>query len=293
MDNQIFDKKVKRKELDNKIKLMFLIGIIGIIGFFAYQRFSLTENVARETANRFFHMMTNKNPDYNAIKKLYPNLNWTRVVFNKLCTIDNVSRNSDGDYEIYATYSPGKIVNYPVSLVIGRENNEIVIKSSRGISYAYYDRVLEYGKKKGCFTGEENDFQLEELINEKNIRNELEISASLRAQQLQNNLKISDNLKADWGYITGDVTITNDNNFDFGYFDINCSVEFYDSSNRITSSDKVMISRLNAYSSNTGMVSNSLNNSKKYKVLVSLNITEDLKNRVKDLIINEVRYGCD
>lgn len=293
MNNQVFETKSKRKKINNKIKLIFLFGLIGIVGFFAYQRFIFTESVARETANRFFYIISNKNPDSKAIKQLYPTLNWHRVIFIKPCTIDNISKNADGDYEIYATYSLGELANFPVSLVIGRENNEIIIKSSRGISYAYYDRVLEYGKKLGCITGEENDFELEKIIKEKNIRGDFETRTDVILELFQANFKISHNLKAEWGFISGDVTLTNNNNFDFGYQDIDSRVEFYDSANRITSTDKVLIMGLKAYSSTTGMVNNSLNNSKKYKVLISLNKTNELRNRVKDYLIREINYDCN
>lgn len=151
MINQILENNKQHKKLDYKLWGLLALGVIMFLGYIAYQKFSFTEKVARDTANRFFNMMTNKNPDYKNIKEIYPKLSFYRVVFNNPCTINNISKNSNGDYEVYATYNPNKVYSYPITLVISKENNEVTIKSSRGISYAYYDKVLEYGKKKRLY----------------------------------------------------------------------------------------------------------------------------------------------
>jgi hypothetical protein len=195
---------------------------------------------------------------------------------------------------VYATYNPNKVYSYQITLVISKENNEVTIKSSRGISYAYYDKVLDYAKKKGCITGEEDDFQLEEIIKEKRLRSNLDIRTNLRLQQLYDNLDTRSNLNEYFGSISGSVTITNKNNFNFEYVDLNLKVNFYDSSDIISSTEKVyLFNGVNASSSATGMVSSAINNSVRYKVITDMNITDELKSRVKDLIISEENYNCN
>ena len=294
MNNQVFDKKAKRKALENKIKFTFLIGIIGVVGFFAYQRFSLTEKVARETANRFFNLKVNKNPDHNALKSIYPTLNWPSIIFKNLCTIDNISKTSDGDFEVFATYGPNKFHRYPILLVIGKENNEVTIKSSRGISFSYYDKVLDYGKKKGCLTGDENDFQLEELIREKRLRNELEIKTNSRLEDFYRNIESRANIHGGDGVITLDIIIRNNNNFNFVYGDLDCKVNYYDSADKLTSSDDVTIyDGVAANSFATRTLMKVINNAVNCRVIKKINITDELKRRVKDLIISEENHNCN
>jgi len=94
--------KKNNKKLFSSIIVIFLI----IISTFVYQRFALSEETARETSNRFFNMLIMKNSNEDEIKKLYPDFDLIgyRIKFDNICTINNISRNSDGDYEVFATY---------------------------------------------------------------------------------------------------------------------------------------------------------------------------------------------
>jgi hypothetical protein len=292
-DNIKYDwNKKNNKKLFSSIIVIFLI----IISYFVYQRFALSEETARETSNRFFNMLMMKNSNEDEIKKLYPDFDLIgyRIKFNNICTINNISRNSDGDYEVYASYEPNKMNNYPIYLVISRESNKTFIKSSKGINYAYYDKVLEYGKKKGCLTGNEDDITMGNIIREKKLRSDLEYETDMTMRTLYSNLKKSDDIKMEWGSISGNVTITNNNNVDFGYFDLECTVEFYNRSGQITSSEKVYgINEIKAHSSASGRVFSTSQNSTTYKIIPTIMQTDDLKNKIRENIIAVTQYGCN
>ncbi|WP_396141688.1 DUF4339 domain-containing protein [Flavobacterium sp.] len=295
-------KKVKKNNLywirKNKKILFASITAFLVVGFsfFIINQFTLTEKQARETANRFFNMLVINNLDENILKEVYPDFNsmGNRLVFKKPCKITSISKNSDGNYEVFATYQPNKVNSYPMYLLVAKEGGDIIIKSSKGLNYAYYDRVLEYGKKKGCLTGNEDDVEMGKIIKDKDLRYELDFKTQLMISTLYDNLKKNDNLRYNYGYISGDVTITNNNDVDFGYFDFECTVVFYGRNGQITSSEKVYsINSIMAHSSSTGRIFNSSDNAVKYKIICTIKETYELKNKVKDRIVLNTLYGCD
>ena len=291
INNYKWDKK-NNKKLFSSIIIIFLI----ITSYFVYQRFALTEDTARETSNRFFNMLMMKNSNGDEIKKLYPDFDLigSRIKFLNLCTINNISRNSDGDYEIYASYAPDKFDSYPIYLLISRENNETYIKSSKGINYAYYDKVLEYGKKKGCLTGNEDDVKMGDVISEKRLRGELEFDTDVRMQSLYNNIKTSSDIQNRWGSVSGDVTVTNKNDIDLSSYDIDCRVEFYNRAGQITSTEKVyLFNGVPARGSASGSVFSTSQNSSTFKIIRTLKNNDELRNKVREKIIEETMYGCN
>jgi hypothetical protein len=287
---------LKKNKVSKKVLIGSLLAFLLVISYFAYQRFSFNENVARETSNRFFNMLIMNNANDEEIEKLYPAFSSIgyRIKFNSICTINNISRNSEGDYEVYASYVLNKVKNYPIYLVVSRDGNKVYIKSSKGINYAYYDKVLDYGIKKGCLTGNEDDIKMGFVITEKKLRSELESKMDYRIKSLYNNIKTNSDIKTEWGSISGNVTITNNNDIDFDYFDFECNVEFYNSSGQITSSEKVYsVNAIKAYESVSGRVFCSSQNSKTYKIIPLIKYTDDIKNKIKDKIIEYTQYGCN
>jgi hypothetical protein len=292
-----FDKKaIDNSNKNNKKALIIsLISILLVVaGYFIYKNFSLSEEEARVTSNRLFNALLIDGLDENTIKELYPEiyLIGSRIKFNKPCVINNISKNSDGDYEVYATYEHNEAYSYPIHLVISKKNNIAFIKSSKGINYAFYDKVLEYGIKKGCLTGKESDVEIGEIIKITNLRSNLELETKFKIEDLYSNLKTSDDIKMDWGYISGNVTISNRNDFDFDYLDLNCRVEFYDRSGQITSTSKIYIGGIEAHSSASSTIFSSSSKSVKYKIIPTINVTDELSNKMKDKIIRETEYGC-
>lgn len=303
---QIFSttpKKEFNKSSTNWIKknLKILLGSLGsiiivFIGYLVYNQFALTEKEVNETSKRFFNMLIVNNLDNKIFEEIYPkfNLIGDRLVFNKTCKINNISKNSDGNYEVFASYQPSKMQNYPIYLLIGKEQNKIIIMSSKGISYAFYNRVFEYGKKKGCLTGQENDVEIGKIIKDKDLRNDLEIKTQIKMRSLYTNLKINDDIRSEWGSISGNVTVTNKNNIDFGYFDFECIVEFYNRNGQITSSEKVYgINEIRSHGSSTGNIFSTSQNSVRYKIVPLIKESLELKNKIRDEIISNTLYGCN
>jgi hypothetical protein len=295
-------KKVRKINLNwvrnNKKRIFASITFLIVIslGYLIYDFFSLSESKAREISNRFFSMLVINSLDENIFNEVYPNYYTigNRLVFKKECKINNISKNSNGDYEVFATYRPHKLQNFPIYLLIGKENFKTVIKSSKGINYAYYDRILEYGKKKGCFTGQEDDLELGRIIKEKDLRNDLEAKTILKMNTLYNSLKINKDIREEWGSVSGNVTVTNNNDIDFGYFDFECNVEFYDRNGQITSSERVYgINEIRAHASSSGNVYCMSKNAVRYKVVPVIKQSFDLKNKIKDVIIAEASYDCN
>jgi|688.fasta_scaffold195035_1 hypothetical protein len=299
-NEKINDSKNQVVKIETKKSKKILYGILAIVllffsCYFVYNHFALNENIVRETSKRFFNMLIMDNLSSKDFEELYPNMNeiGNRVVFKKECVINSISKNSDGDYEVFASYQINNFNIKPVYLIIGRENNKTIIKSSKGINYAYYDRVLEYGKKIGCLTGIEADVEMGKIIQSKKLRVNLEMEARLKIRDLYNNLKISDDIKVVFGSISGNVTITNNNDIDFGHFDIDCSVEFYNRNGQINSSEKVYLyNGIKAHGSSSGSVFSTSQNSSKYKINVVINNSDDIINKIKDRIIEETQFGC-
>lgn len=285
--------------IKSNIKILFgslATIIIVLISYFIFNQFALSEKEVNETSKRFFNMLIVNSLDNKIFEEIYPkfNLIGDRLVFNKTCKINNISKNSDGNYEVFATYQPTKMQNYPIYLLIGKEQNKTIIMSSKGISYAFYNRVFEYGKKKGCLTGLEDDVEIGKVIKDKDLKNELDLKALIQMNSLYDNLKITKDIREEWGSINGNVTITNKNNIDFGYFDFECNVEFYNRNGQITSSEKVYgINEILANRSASGSVFCTSRNSVKYKIVPVIKETFELKNKIRDKIISNTLFGCN
>lgn len=269
--------------------------LILIVLFFLYQRFSLTEDEARILANRFFNAVIIENLDYNSFDEIYPDFKsiGSRIDFQNACVINNISSNSNGDYEVYASYNHSKIKSYPIYLLIGKEKSKVFIKSSRGINYAFYDKTYDYGKKKGCFSGNEDDVKIGKIIYENNLTSDFEYLVNLEMSGLYENLEISSKFTTDFiGWTRGEVTIKNNNYVGFDILEFDCRVEFYDKEGKLNKSEKVYISDLDARSSSSASVSTKKKNSTNYKVIPTIKKSQRLENLIKERVIEETKYGC-
>ena len=301
LNREVKTKKViPPKSEDNKkssrILKFSLFGIlIIIISFFAYQRFSLTEDKAKDLANRFFNAVIMENLDYNIIDEIYPDFRsiGSRIDFQNACIINNISSNSDGDYEVYASYNHNKNNSYPIYLLIGKVKGNTFIKSSRGINYAFYDKIYDYGKKKGCFSNNEDDVEIGKIINENNLRSEFEYLVDLELRGLYDNLEISSKLSNNrYGWTDGDVTIKNNNNIDFTVLEFDCRVEFYDGNRKLSHTEDLSIFNLDANNSASASIMSTKRLPSKYKVIPTIKRSYRIENLIKDKVIKEARYGC-
>ena len=263
--------------------------------YFIYQHFSLSEEDAKNASDRFFNMLIMKNRSSKEFEDIYPNFNeiGSRVVPAKKCEITNLSKNSDGEYEVYSYIEISNNNSIPIYLLIGKSNGKLIIKSSKGINYAYYNRVLEYGKKKGCLTGNENDVEMGKIIKDKNLLSYLELETKFKMDDIYSNLKISNDIKSEFGMITGNVSIKNFNPFDLDYGDIECTIEFYSRNGNIVSTDKIyLLDGIRANGSTSSSVFSNTGNASSFKIIPVVKNTDALKNKIRDRIISETDFGC-
>jgi hypothetical protein len=284
--------KIKTKA---RLKLFF-IGFMMISISSSCSWFSLSEDDARNTAKRFFNMKMMKNLDEKEMDKLYPTFyqmgSW--IIFENVCVINNISKNSDGQYEVYASYKPNNLISYPIYLLIGGSKSKPIILASKGVNYAYYDKVFEYGKKIGALKGNENDVDMSKIIQDKSLSKQLDLIVEMKISNLYNNLKTKSNLRLNSiGYVSGYVSIINNNNFNFENnfqnSDIQLRIDFLDKNNRITfSTNETFYEELRPFGSISKKLLKETNNSERYKITTILNSDRvNFRNRIKDLVIQE------
>lgn len=269
--------------------LILILTIIGLVTYIVYDKFIFTEEKAKITAKRFFSvLMINGHEGFNDI---YPEINrGSRIVTNKLCRINNIVKRDDGNYVVYASYDPSRYNKYQISIVINKKGK---IVSSRGISYAFFDKTLEYAKKLGCLTGDENDVEIERVIREKNLRSKLDAKTNLALVSIYNSLEIKSSLQKNFGFISGNVVVTNNSPYNLEFGEISCSINYYNSRGDIIESDDLYINDIDAYSSKSTMAVPTSTSISSYRVVKDIKTTDALKRRVKDQIINITEFGCD
>lgn len=286
---------VKKKKL---LKVSIFTGISVIIlvtSFFLYQRFYLNEGMVKETANKLFTILTMKNADIKSIEDIYPEFRKieNHAIFNNICKITSISKNSNNEFEVYANYGKKIENSSTVLLLIGKVDGKVIVKKSKGIHYSYYDQVFEYGKKKGCLTGQEYDTEIEKVIKAKKLRDEIEALTALAISLLDKNIKLTSNASINYGYITGNVTVFNNNFIDFFTSEVDCWIEFYDAENNLVESDKIyLFEGLKSQGSVNGRISSGNSNASRYIVKTRVNVNEDMKLRIKNDFINSTTPGC-
>ncbi len=287
---------LSKENKDKNLKNIYLIAgsvlvtcVIILASYFIYERFTLSEEEAKNTSNRFFNMLAMENSSFKDFEDVYPNFSYLghRVAPRKKCEINSITKNSDGDFEVYSS-----IGNVPIYLLISKISNKAIIKSSKGINYAYYNRVLEYGKKKGCLTGIENDSEMGMIIEDKRLNSGLELETNFKINDIYYNLKITNDIKQNYGMTSGNVTIKNNNYFDIGYGDLDCIVEFYNRNGSIVSSEKLYFFEIKAQGSASSSVYSSSQSAVSFKIIPTVKNTEEIKNKIRDRIIAETDFGC-
>lgn len=264
---------------------LILILLVGGGGYILYLKFAFTEEMARNTAKKFFNILM-INGASKEFGEVYPSFgSGSRIVTPILCRINSVSKRDDGSYDVYASYDASKQKVYPISLII---NHKGKIVNSRGVSYAHYDKTLEYGKKMGYLTGGEQDVELEQIISQYDLRNMLNREADLAIASIYTNLKTGGQISNQgFGFMSGTVYVTNSSPYDLEYNEIDCKINFYSSNGRLMDSEKFLMINLRAYSTETHSVFKS-GRFAKYRIIPTIHISNALKNRVKDQLIEQM-----
>jgi hypothetical protein len=293
---EIIQKPKKSKKNVILFFLFFVVTFLLIGSYFLYQKLSFSEKDARENANRLFSMLSMSNLESKLVSEVYPDFSKidNYILLKRKCIITNISENSDGDFEVYANYKLSANSIYPIFLIIGKVDNKIIVKSSKGLCYAYYNNLLEYGKKKGCLIGSENDVEMATIIKNKNLQVLYNIDISSKYSEIKKNIEINDNINSSgYGFINGNITLYNNNNFNLSSLDFDCELILYNYNDEIVHSDKIYFFQgINSHSSASSNVMTSSHNSVKYKVNIKLRQGYSLKNKIETLVIQEAYNDC-
>jgi len=267
--------------------LIIIVVIFG--GFFLYKKFSFTEEMARNTAKKFFNILMIKGSN-KEFEEAYPLLgNGARVVTPLLCKINSVTKRDDGNYDVYAVYEASKFKVYPISIVVNRDGKVV---NSRGVSYAYYDKTLEYGKKLGCLTGSEEDVEMEKIISDKRLRSKLNTLMEIELNSIHDKITTNQKISNSWGFVSGNVILSNNSPYNLDYGDIKAQVNFYSSNGFLVDTYEIFITNLPAFSNTSQHVSSTQNSISSAKVLFEIKESDNLKNNIKENIIKTTSYGC-
>ncbi|MDA9761252.1 DUF4339 domain-containing protein [Flavobacteriaceae bacterium] len=274
--------------------ILSLLLTLSTITVVTYYMNSLTDKKVRILAERFFSAVIVNKMDRAVINEIFPDFKYiqSRIDFKKSCVIDRISENSEGGYEVYATYHHNTYNSYPIYLEVNKIKGKPTIISSRGINYAYYNKLYEFGLEKGCFFSDFDDVEIGKIITRKQLDEKFDSLVNQTMSDLYNNLEISSNLETRYGYTSGSVTIMNNNNIGFDLLDFDCKVEFYDNLGNLRHTDEVSIYNLNANSSASGSIYSTTSKFKKYKVIPIIKKSDRLIQYAKDKLIEESQFNC-
>lgn len=294
--NYVKDQTIKKKKNSNKLFLIILAIIaVSTLSFFLFNKFSFTEEMAKKETERLFSLLSLENPNQDELEKIYPNYSkiGQRLLLKEKIEINNVSKNSFGNYDIFATYNK----KIPITVEVTRENFKNKIISSKGLSYYYYNEIRSYGIKKGCLTGNEDDVELGKIAKSKDLESNLNIDTSTKIAEYYDNIKKEENIYVSGGYfptLSGSVTISNNNNVYLDYSSIKCNLLILDYNNNvIESSPLYFFNTIRPHSSESARVYSRIpNGASKYRVEFDVNISENISNLLKQEVISNVTKSC-
>lgn len=294
--NYVKNQTIKKKKNSNKLFLIILALIaVSILSFFLFNKFSFTEEMAKKETERLFSLLSIENPNQDELEKIYPNYSkiGQRLLLKEKIEINNVSKNSLGNYDVFATYNK----RIPITVEVTRENFENKIISSKGLSYYYHNEIRNYGIKKGCLTGNEDDIELGKIVKSKDLQSNLSIDTATKIAEYYDNIKKEENIYESGGYfptLSGNVTISNNNNVYLDYSSIKCNLLMLDSNdNVIESSPLYFFNTIRPHSSESARVYSTIpNGASKYRVEFDVNISENISNLLKEEVIRNIKKNC-
>ena len=120
------------------------------------------------------------------------------------------------------------------------------------------------------------------------------IDLASKYAEIRKNIEITDNINSSgYGFINGNITLYNNNNFNLSSSDFDCELILYDYNDEIVHSDKIYFFQgINSQSSASSNVMTSSHNSVKYKVNINLREEYGLKNKIETLVIQDALNDC-
>lgn len=291
----------KEKESTPKLPIFIistLIILLGAVSLFYYFQIRLTIEKASNEANNLFSLMSTQTTyDKKSLLKLYPDVDkiGKTVVINRDISIKNVVKNSNENYVVYAIFSN----KYPIQVEIGQVNFKNQVISSKGLSYAYYNNIMEFGIKKGCVIGNENDVELGQIIKNKKLETEFESLKYSFISNFKNNVELIQNIEVVESnyistYLKGSVNIINNTNVILKSGSLNLKVIFKDINNNSVGSKTLFFNDIPAKNSGSAnaFISNIPKNSTSYELEGGINLTKLNEKLIEEQIVLETKNDC-
>jgi hypothetical protein len=273
-------------------RTLIIIGILLLSGlaYLLYEKYSFTEEMARNYANRFLNTLMIKNSS-KEFSEIYPTFgSGLGVVLKSMYKVTSITKRDDGNFEVYASDDDSKIDLPPIYFILNRKGK---ILSSRGVSYAYYDKSLEYGKKLGCLTGSETDTEIESILAEKGIRRKLDLYTDIELRKIERDINISGKISSMYSITSGTVVITNNTPYNIQFTDLKCYVLFYNSNGTLIDSQEVSFINLPANGNVSQYVSSTNSYASRYEFKKEITTSLSLKNKIKEYLILYTNETCN
>lgn len=264
----------------------FCVLVVG--GYFIYDKYSFNEEDAKNAVVKFYEMV--RSGHNNVDDKLYPDYDkiGSVLLIHKNYKIKDVIKNDAGEYEIFTEYLHDVKEPTPISFMVHKVNGEIKIKSSRGISYTFYNDSYDYGMRKRSFKGNETDAEIGEIDRKYHISNEFKSLQDWELTQIKISIDANVSIQnSGYGLLNGSVSVFNGSDYNLEQIDFDCKVIYYDYDDNIIDSDPVYIfSGLKSGERYSNRIfPSSYSNFSQYSIDFKLNENENLKSKIRKSLI--------
>ena len=280
----------KRKKRSPLFLVSLFIALCGLIigSFFLYEKYSFTEDDAKNAVIKFYEMI--KTGHNNVDETLYPDYNkiGTVIVIQKSYRIKNILKNEFNEYEVFTEYLHYDNEPIPIYFIVHKINGEIKIKSSRGLSYTFYDDTYDYGIRKRSFKGNETDAEIGEIDRKHKISNEFKSLQDFELTRIKLGINAVVSIQSsEYGLPYGSVSVFNGSDYDLDRTDFDCKVNYYDNYDNLIDSEPVYIfSGLKSGETFSDRIfPNSFSNFSQYSIEFKLNESENIKTKIRKWLI--------
>lgn len=257
-------------------------------GYLIYDKYSFNEEDAKNAVVKFYEMI--RSGHNNVDDKLYPDYDkiGSVLIIKKNYKIKDVIKNDAGEYEIFTEYLHNVKEPTPISFIVHKVNGEIKIKSSRGISYAFYDDSYEYGMRKRSFKGNETDAEIGKIDRKHHVSNEFKSLQDWELTRIKLGVQAKVSIQnSGYGLLNGSVSVFNGSDYDLEQIDFDCKVNYFDYDDNLIDSDPVYIfSGLKSGERYSNRIfPSSFSNFSQYSIEFTLNENENLKSKIRKWVI--------
>lgn len=260
-----------------------------VVGYFAYKRFSLSEEEAKKAVLTFYQMSKAQTVD----KSIYPSRSQIdlSLILKKDLVINDISKNPEtGMYDVYTEYIYNESYKYPIVFNVEKKNGIVQIKSSKGLCYHLYNGVFDLGVALNKIDPKATDVEISKAIIKESLQQHYKSLESMEMILLNIQLKLSTNISS--SYIN--VLLKNESEYDLNYDDVDCKIEFLDNYGNIINSKKVnFTSTISAKQTTTASMfyPRVLYDFDTYQVTGKIVKTDNIIALLKETILSNIREG--